>query len=316
MKLSNLMCEWLYENHKEVVSPQTFLRYECAIKNYILPHPISNRKIKKITPREIQSFINETKNYRSRKTNEGLSSSSINIIITTFKSAFNYALDFNLVKENPCIKVKRSSMRDMKKVDSFTVKEQIKIEQYIESTKNPEYFGILLSLYTGLRIGELLALEWSDIDFVNGTMSINKTSYKGRNELGNWETYEKEPKTFSSIRDIPLPKYIVKLLRDHKRKSKSKNVIARIDGCPISQDSIRRRLRTMTKRLKIRNLNFHALRHTFATRAIESGMDVKTLSEIMGHSNAMITLNTYAHSMTEHKRNMMNNLPRLIKINI
>lgn len=313
MKLSELLWEWLYGFHKDNIKIQTFVRYECAINNYFLPHPISNLNIKKITARDIQAFINEKKRKRSRMTKGALSIGSVNIIITVLKSTFGYALEFGLIKENPCDKIRRiSSIRQRKEVLAFTDQEQIKIEKYINSLNNPEYFGIILCLYTGLRIDELLALEWSDIDWETGIMTINKTLYTTKNEKGEWYTEINMPKTKSSVREIPLPGFVLMELRKLKLKSKSNYVVSQNNGKPMQSKLLRWRFSELTKKIGVRRLNFHALRHTFATRALESGMDVKTLAEIMGHANATITLNTYAHSMTEHKKKMMNNLPCLI----
>lgn len=312
MKLCNLLDEWLYSYHKDNVKQQTFLRYDCATKTYILPDSISQRNIKKITARDIQEFINKKKRQKSRMTGTNLSANNVNIIITVLRSAFTYAVDFGLIKENPCEKIKRLSNKNQKKVVAFTVQEQLKIEQYIKSLHNPEYYGIILCLYTGIRIGELFALEWDDIDFEHGIMHINKTIYITRNEYGEWYYEVNVPKTKSSIRDIPLPDYILDELAERKKLSLSKTIVSKNDGSFLQPKVLRRWFVELTKAIGVRTLNFHALRHTFATRALESGMDVKTLADIMGHANAGITLNIYTHSMSDHKKNMMNNIPNLL----
>lgn len=312
MILSDLINEWLYSYHKDNVKQQTFLRYSCALKNYILPDSISQRKIKKINARDIQEFINRKKKQKSRMTGNYLSANNVNIIITVLRAAFTYAVDFGLLKDNPCEKIKRLSNKNQKKVVAFTVQEQLKIERYIKSLDNPEYFGISLCLYTGIRIGELFALEWDDIDFENGIMHINKTIYITKSEKGDWYYEVNVPKTKSSIRDIPLPDYILEDLLELKKSSQSKNVISRNDGSFMTPQLLRGRFVDLTKKVGVRTLNFHALRHTFATRALESGMDIKTLADVMGHANAGITLNIYTHSMTDHKKNMMNNIPSLL----
>lgn len=313
MKLSQLIEEWLYSYHKDNVKIQTFLRYECAINNYILTDRISSYNIKKITARELQNFINEKKKKQSRMTKSTLSSSTVNIIITVLKLAFSYAVEFDLIKVNPCDKIKRiTNNREKKEVLAFTVHEQVKIEKYIDSLNNPEYYGIILCLYTGLRIGELLALEWQDIDLNKGIMTKRKTLYTTKNEKGEWYYEINVPKTKSSIRQIPLPNFIHTKLIELKKISKSNFVVSKKDGSIMQSKLLRWRFGELTKKISVRRLNFHSLRHTFATRALESGMDVKTLAEIMGHANASITLNIYAHSMIEHKKNMMNNLPCLL----
>lgn len=312
MKLNILIEEWLYCYHKGNIKPQTFMRYECAWKVYIEPNDISKKNIKKISPREIQEYVNIIKKQKGIRTKRNLSPTSINTVITVLGSAFTYAVDFGLLKDNPCEKIKRVPKKVQKKVNAFTVQEQKKIERYLLELNNPEYFGIILCLYTGLRIGELVALEWDDIDFGEGTMSINKTFYPIKGDDGLWHYEISIPKTRKSLRDIPLPDYILDELIKLKKISLSKNVISRLDGSLLTSNTHRERFANLTKTLGISSLNFHALRHTFATRALESGMDVKTLADIMGHANASITLNIYAHSMSEHKKNMMNNIPKLI----
>lgn len=313
MKLNQLIEEWLYSYHKDNVKPQTFMRYECAYKNYILNDKLGQTNIKRITPRDMQEFINEKKKLKSRVTKNNMSANNINILITVLRSAFSYAVDFGLLKENPCDKIKRMSTKNQKKVVAFTVPERLKIEQHIRAMKDPEYYGIILCLYTGIRIGELLALEWKDINFEKGIMSINKTVYVTKNEYGDWYLEENLPKTNSSIREIPLPYYILDDLKELKKSSNSKKVVTKKDGGVMRAATLRERFTKLTKELGVRSLNFHALRHTFATRALESGMDVRTLADVMGHANAGITLNVYTHSMTDHKINMMNNIPNLIQ---
>lgn len=313
MRLFNLIDEWLYVYHKDNVRTQTFLRYECTVKNYILTDDICKRQIRKITSRDIQEFLNNAKKIKSRKTKTNLSAGNINIIITVLKLAFEYAVDFGLLKFNPCVKIKRLLNPKPAKVAAFTVQEQMKIENYIISQKNPEYFGIILCLYTGLRIGELMALEWNDIDFESGIMRINKTRYITKNDQGEWIDEINDPKTNTSNRIIPIPNNILIRLKKEKALSKSINVISKKNGKTMSANLYRVRFGELTKKIGVRNLNFHALRHTFATRALESGMDVKTLADIMGHANASITLNIYAHSMIDHKITMMNNIPILVE---
>lgn len=313
MKLNQLVEEWLYSYHKDNIKTQSLMRYECAYKNYILPDDLGQRNIKRITPRDMQEFINEKKKLKSRVTKNNMSANNINILITVLRSAFSYAVDFGLLKENPCDKIKRMSTKNQKKVVAFTVPERLKIEQHIRAMKDPEYYGIILCLYTGIRIGELLALEWKDIDFEKGIMSINKTVYMTKNEYGDWYLEENVPKTNSSIREIPLPYYILDDLKELKKSCNSKKVVTKKDGGVMRAATLRERFAKLTKELGVRSLNFHALRHTFATRALESGMDVRTLADVMGHANAGITLNVYTHSMTDHKINMMNNIPNLIQ---
>jgi len=185
------------------------------------------------------------------------------------------------------------------------------MEDYILSCRCDSLFGIVLSLYTGLRIGELAALEWSDIDLRARELHITKSCHYGRDSSGKFRRITEAPKTESSLRIIPIPKQLVPYLSELKRKSRSRYVISRGEK-PISIRSYQRSFSAMQKRLGIAHRGFHSLRHTFATRALECGMDVKTLSELLGHKSPTVTLNRYAHSLIEHKREMMNRLGKLL----
>ena len=184
------------------------------------------------------------------------------------------------------------------------------METFITGSKRAKLIGILLCLYTGLRIGELLALTWEDIDFALGVLSVTKSCHDGWGENGYRKIIEM-PKTRSSTRLIPIPKQLLSLLKRVKREVGGVFVIG--GDKSISVRSYQRTFELLLKKLQVQRRGFHALRHTFATRAIEYGMDVKTLSEILGHKNANITLNRYVHSLMDHKRSMMNRLGKLLQ---
>ena len=172
-------------------------------------------------------------------------------------------------------------------------------------------FGVVLCLYTGLRIGELLALEWKDIDFSNGTISVTKTCYDGKDNNGKYTRITDTPKTPTSQRVIPFPKQLISYLKSVRKQDKSDFVVSSGSNKSLSVRAYQRSFELLLKKLNISHKGFHALRHTFATRALECGMDVKTLSEILGHKNATVTLNRYVHSLMEHKKDMMNRVGKL-----
>ncbi len=238
-----------------------------------------------------------------------MSANFINTIISVVQNSLKTAYLFGLLPEYVANKIKRPKIIE-KQVECFSVSEQKAIEQYISHCKKDKMFGIVLCLYTGLRIGELLALTWDDIDFSKGHLSVTKTCYDG-NDGKNHIRILDEPKTVNSRRVIPLPKQILPHLKKLKKRSLCNFVIADGDK-PVFVRSYQRTFELLLKKLDISHKDFHSLRHTFATRALECGMDVKTLSEILGHKNATITLNRYAHSLLEHKQDMMNRLGKLL----
>ena len=211
-----------------------------------------------------------------------------------------------LTKEYTADKLKRPKLKE-KPVECFTLAEQKQIEQAILNGKKDKLYGIILCLYSGLRIGELIALQWTDIDFTKGILTVSKSCHDSKNGL-----IIDEPKTATSRRMIPLPKQLLPILKSIKKKSDSPSVVS-ANGSTISVRSYQRSFELLLKKLKIPHKGFHSLRHTFATRALECGMDVKTLSEILGHKNPTVTLNRYAHSFMEHKANMMNRLGKLLQ---
>ena len=311
MTLNELMNEWLYDNHKDEIKERTILRYECLINNHI-KNSIGLENINSITPRILQKWINEIKEKKSDRTGKCLSPSSINSLIAIIKLAFKYAIDFDILSINPTLKIKRVRTTEQKLVKTYTREEQIKIERYIEKIDNDEYFGIILVLYTGLRIGELFALTWKDINLKTGIMNVNKTMYEMKGEDGSWKYKIGVPKSKASVREIPLPSFLIYKLKELKKNKKSNYIICKNDGSVLSQKLFVYRYHMLLKKLKIRRLNFHCLRHTFATRALENKMDIKTLSEILGHSNIVTTLSIYTHSLIEYKKKQMRRFKRLI----
>ena len=173
------------------------------------------------------------------------------------------------------------------------------------------YSGCAPRLYTGLRIGELLALKWSDVDFAAGCISVNRTC-RDSWENGNYVKLFSTPKTASSVRVIPVPRKLLADLKKFSKKGRSVFVISGADGEDVSVRSYQRTFELLLRRAGIKQRGFHALRHTFATRAAELGMDVKTLSEIMGHTNPTLTLKRYTHSLSAHKAEMMDKLGKAL----
>ena len=300
--------EWLTHYVKPSSKQRTFEQYSRAAQIHILPY-LGNIELADLTPFVLQKFITGLTENGNKRTGKGLSPNFVKKILSIVQNSLKTAHLVGYLPEYSANKIKRPKPKE-KQVECFSAWEQKKIEEAALSAKKDKYRGIILCLYTGLRIGELLALTWNDIDFEKSILSVTKTCHDG-NENGKHIRIIDTPKTENSRRQIPLSKTLVKMLKEIKKKSKCEFVIA--DGeKPVFIRSYQRMFELFLKKLKLPHKGFHSLRHTFATRALECGMDVKSLSEILGHKNAMITLNRYAHSLWEHKAEMMNKLSKML----
>lgn len=301
---------WLNNTVKPTTKSRTFTRYKEVIEGHVVPK-LGDFELNDITPLLLQQFVTELLQNGNLVTGKGLSANTVNTIITILQSSLKSAMAFGSLKEYTADKIKRPKMVE-NEVSCFSLIEQRKIEKEVLQGKKDKLYGIILCLYTGMRIGELLALTWSDIDFTKGVLIVSKSCHYGKDEDGKFGRFIELPKTKTSRRIIPIPKQMLAILKCIKKRSKSEYVIAS-KTAPISVRSYQRSFGILLKKINIPHKTFHSLRHTFATRALECGMDVKTLSEILGHKNASITLNRYVHSLMEHKQEMMNKLGELLQ---
>lgn len=308
MKYKDWLNEWLNHYVKTSNKQRTFERY-CQTANVHIIPILGDYELTELHPIVLQRFVSDLLVNGNKRTGKGLSPNFVKSVISVLQNSLKTAHILGLIPEYTADKIKRPKIVE-KQVECFSVAEQKKIEQYVLGSKKPKLKGIILCLYTGLRIGELLALTWDDIDFHKGRLSVTKTCHDG-NINGKHCIIVDTPKTETSRRYIPLSKPLLAILKDLKKESKSDYVVSD-KGDPVFVRSYQRTFELLLIRLAIPHKGFHALRHTFATRALECGMDVKTLSEILGHKNATITLNRYAHSLWEHKSEMMNKLGKLL----
>lgn len=309
MKYKEWLNLWLENYVKPAAKPKTYTRYNEIVHRHLIDE-LGETEVKKITPLILQKYVTELLSSGNKKTAEGLSASTVNIMITVIQNSLLMAYNLSYIEREVAGKIKRPKAKE-KRVNSFTIAEQKLIEEEILRRKKTKMYGILLCLYMGLRIGELLALEWTDIDFTKKELSITKTCFDGKDKNGVFRRITNSPKTDTSIRIIPVPKNLIPILKEMKMKARNQYVISDSDKILMVR-SYQRSFERLLKRLGIKHKGFHSLRHTFATRALEIGVDVKTLAEILGHKNANITLQRYAHSMPEHKKEIMNKIGKLL----
>ena len=305
MKLKEWITEWLTTYVKPTAKTRTYQRYSEIVYKQIIPK-LGEYDLADLTTGVLQRYINELLESGNKRTGGGLSPSSVATIVCVLQNCLRTAFNLGYSVIYAADKLKRPKPV-MREVVCFSTVEQKKIEQAVICGKKNKLFGILLCLYTGLRIGELLALRWSDIDMAKGLLTISRSCHDGKGKDGGFIRIEESPKTVSSCRTIPLPKGLLPYIKEVKAKTQSRYVVSSGEK-PISVRSYQRTFEILLRKLGIPHKGFHALRHTFATRALEFGMDVKTLSEILGHKSATVTLNRYVHSLMEHKRDMMNRI--------
>lgn len=297
MKYIEWLGIWLENYIKPNAKSKTQENYIYLTERYLTKN-IGQYEINKLNTLKLQMLV-------TKLLEKNIATSTINSVVTIISSSLKMAKKLGVAKDELNFEIKRPKVVS-KSVECFSKSEQTKIENAVKSSTKQKLKGILFCLYTGVRIGELLALTWQDFDLNKNIVTINKTCHDGRKRETN------TPKTQTSIRQFPLPKQIVPMIKEMKRKSSCQFFISQ-NGKPVGVRSYQRSFKLLLKKIGVKHKGFHALRHTFATRAVECGVDIKTLAEILGHKNAMMTLNRYTHSLTEHKQKMMNKLGSLFE---
>ena len=290
LTIMDLITEWLdsINNH---IKPNTYQKYESVCRNHIIKE-IGSVLVKLISNYTIINFTNRLKDKK-------LSSKSINDILIILSSAFRYAEETYGIT-TPRIRYLKEEKKDIR---VLSVNEQLQLITYLNNNTDIYKFGILLALYTGIRIGELCALQWNDI--TADSIQICKTMT--RVKVGNGKTAVKigSPKSESSKRIIPTPQCLLPLID----KYRNNGYVLSAHKLDYTEPRLMQiKFEKIITECKMQKINFHALRHTFATRCIEAGVDVKTLSEILGHSDVKTTLNRYVHSSFELKQKSMKQL--------
>lgn len=299
MKLSKIISIYL-DYERSLIKQKTYIFY-CQINNIYIQKFNKVINLKNIT--DFICYIRTNYSYSTTK-----------IIKSLINRSLAYAFENNIINENIFIKIKLKK-NNSKTIQALSYSEQTKLENYITIKSKPYYFGILLSLYTGLRLGELLALKWEDVDFKSKLILVNKTisviSVNHKNIV-----IEDLPKTNSSYRQIPISTFLQKKLIELKRMSKCNYVISSTKNTRVFPRAYQRSFECMLEKLQIKHYGFHSLRHTFATQLLEKKVDIKTISELLGHSNPSITLNTYVHTNWNNKRKAMDIITKNKKNNL
>lgn len=319
MPLSQWLETWLWEYKKKSLRPNTFTSYEQNIRVHINPE-LGKNTLKDLRPEKLQGFYN--------KKVEIVSPATVKKLHQIIHGALQQAYKNQMIPRNisELVTLPRMKKKDVK---VFSKEEQQKFMDIIKGDRAELAFR--LDLATGLRIGELLALRWCDIDLVNSTLKVNQSlnRIKVFDSKGN-KSYNLdfgEVKTRSGNRIIPIPENIVNELKLHKVKQREKEavetdegmdyklVFCTSNGTPLEPRNLMRSFYRLSMKAGIRGASFHCMRHTFATRALEAGINSKVVQEILGHSTISMTLDTYSHVMPDSKKDAAAKLNNLFERN-
>lgn len=308
MKITEAYEEWI-ENKKRLVKRSSLSAYALIGRNQILPY-FGNMEVGNIGKKTVQAFVN-------KQFELGLSKHTIRDQLIVLKMIIQYvAEEYEIAVIDKWNIIYPTSNRDSSanKIERYTPDECQKIVKTVMDNPNSKNLAILIALCTGMRIGEICALQFSDIDMDNKSFCINKTleriyhiGYGG--SKGQTEIIISEPKTKSSRREIPISKSIYPLIKKISAVARPDYFVCSMDDKPVEPRTFRNYYKSfILKKVGLRNcIKFHGLRHTFASTLIENKTDVKTVSSILGHSDVSTTLNIYVHPSDATKRDAINN---------
>ena len=310
---SEIALEWL-EHVQLQVKESTSNKYERILNKYILP-VYGQKRTEYITHDLIESECNRLLQYGGKKEN-GLSPKTVSDILSVLRSILKFAEKKNhkIVCDGKSIQIKHHNPQ----MRVFSIMEEKRLYRYLCENVTPCNVGIMLCLFTGLRVGEVCALKWEDLSFTEHTLHVHHTlqriSNREQTESGKkTKIVLTSPKSECSIRVIPLADDVEQLLLNY-RSSASGYVLTNDTFKFIEPRTMQNHFKRALRECNIDEANFHTTRHTFATRCIELGFDVKSLSEILGHATVNITMNQYVHPTMELKKENMEKMSSLFAV--
>ena len=282
--------EWL-KYKKNTVKKSTYYNYSYSVAKYLYPS-FAGKNITKI--KNYNNFIEELSDTLSPKT--------VRDIVTKLKEIINFYEE----EHNTKLNIKKMSLPKMnkKEIQILSNKEKQKLEKYCIEQNSLKSLGILICLNTGLRVGEVCALRWENVDFETRRIHVEKSIERIYSKEENKTIVIIDtPKSITSVRTIPINSKLYNILKQIRGKSKKTDfVLTGSSEHYVEPRNYQYHFKEILKRNKVKKYKFHTLRHTFATNCIEAGMDIKSLSEILGHADVSITLNIYVHSSDKAKR--------------
>lgn len=294
-KLAVLCDNWLTRK-EQYIKESSFVKYKSILERHIKPY-FNEIPVNKIDEHTIEAFAKNL-------TVKGYSAQTVKITLSVLEGVFLYfKIDVSVKRIIP--------KKRQKEIHILSSNDRLKFEKYLMYGQDAYKIGILLSLYTGIRIGELCALKWEDIDLNAGTVKINATLQRIQDFKGisgnKTRIVITEPKTPSAKRTIPLPVFLIKKLKHINPKTDNAFLLTGTERFTEPR-ALTYVFKKYLKESGVPDINFHALRHTFTTRCIENDFEPKALSEILGHSSVNTTLGIYNHPSLDYKRENINRL--------
>ncbi|MGG5329891.1 tyrosine-type recombinase/integrase [Enterococcus sp. AZ163] len=286
------------------IKESTLASYSYKIDHYLLPN-FSSTFLEHITAKDIQESLERWKDY-------GLSTSSIKVVMRLLSSMLNQAFKQGLITKNPCLTIQLPK-EGRNKVGALSQKQQALLEKNVELDSNNNSRAVILALHTGLRIGEIAALKWADIDFEDSLIHVKSTFQRIMvPNTNHTKLHYGTVKSIASQRIIPLSNKVKKLLLRLKKQTTSDYVFS-VNNKPCEPRVLTYHFQRMKEKSNLLDIHFHQLRHTFATRCLEAKADIASLSSLLGHSSTQMTLDIYADSMLEQRVWIISSMENLIK---
>lgn len=301
-KTINQITEEWKEEKKKYVKKSTYAAYQLLIQNHIKPY---FGDLYEVNEEKVQQFVFD-------KLDAGLSEKTIRDIIIVLKMILKFGIK-NGYLEYVQIDAKFPSKQEKKDLDVLSKADQKKFMEHLRNNFTFKNLGIFICLSTGMRIGEICGLRWCDVDTVEGVIKVRHTLqriYIIEGKTRHTELLLDTPKTANSVRDIPMSSELLKMLKSLNKVVNENYYVISNDIKPIEPRTYRNYYKKLCKQLDIPELKFHGLRHSFATRCIESKADYKTVSVLLGHSNISTTLNLYVHPNKEQKKKTIDKMLR------
>ena len=306
-----LLTLWIADN-KVRLKASTVYRYQYLIDTHIQPE-LGSKPVESITSAVINSFLASKLQSGRVDGSGGLSAAYVRSITLVINSALRFGMDQGLCSVAG-LKINKPTIAP-KELPVLSASQQSVLESLLQTDTDETKLGVLLSLYTGLRIGEICALTWNDIDLKNKVIYVRNTVVRIKSPVGGSSKTQLSidiPKTAASLRCIPICSTLLPVLSSCATKATSQYVVSS-SATFVSPRTYDYRFKKLLDACQIPHINYHALRHTFATRCIEAGVDVKSLSEILGHGDVSITLNTYVHSSMDLKRTQLEKIAHFLE---